>query len=290
MSGTGTSTEGLPTFQSYRQCLKVAVSALLNELGFEAIENAAMETMCEMVQSLIVELGRSSRSFCEVACRAEPLAADVILAMVEMGMSVQGLREHAFRPSRKTVGTPTTATQPRTTSILHTGDRKRMKNIIPDHFPEMPDSHSYIRTPTHKQPVTDYESVREKASSQKRDVERALTRFIAKTGKTHSLFNNDDQNLFPLISCDRVLPDQPIMPPYINALLFKDQIFEEDEREYVQRKRKRRTEKKDIIDDDSDEEGKDEKEKKLNESMSEDPQIDNPYLRVIKMPRQTKRM
>ena len=29
-------------------------------------------------------------------------------------------------------------------------------------MPDMPDSHSYIRTPTHRQPVTDYESVREK--------------------------------------------------------------------------------------------------------------------------------
>ena len=45
------------------------------------------------------------------------------------------------------------------------------------------DSHTYVRMPTHKQPVTDYVGVREKASSQKRDVERALTRFIAKTGK-----------------------------------------------------------------------------------------------------------
>ena len=86
------------------------------------------------------------------------------------------------------------------------------------------DSHTYVRTPTHKQPVTDYVGVREKASSQKRDVERALTRFIAKTGKTHSLFKTDDTNLFPLISCDRLMPDQPALPAYLNALLFKDQV------------------------------------------------------------------
>ena len=82
-----------------------------------------------------------------------------------------------------------------------------------------------MRTPTHKQPVTDYVGVREKASSQKRDVERALTRFIAKTGKTHSLFRTDDTNLFPLISCDRLMPDQPALPAYLNALLFKDQVY-----------------------------------------------------------------
>ena len=87
------------------------------------------------------------------------------------------------------------------------------------------DSHTYVRTPTHKQPVTDYVGVREKASSQKRDVERALTRFIAKTGKTHSLFKTDDTNLFPLISCDRLMPDQPALPAYLNALLFKDQVY-----------------------------------------------------------------
>lgn len=69
---------------------------------------------------------------------------------------------------------------------------------------ELPDSHAYVRTPTHKQPVTDYEGVREKAAGQKRDVERALTRFVAKTGRTHSLFaGGATANAFPLISCDR---------------------------------------------------------------------------------------
>lgn len=86
------------------------------------------------------------------------------------------------------------------------------------------------------QPITDYESVREKAACQKRDVERALTRFIAKTGKTHSLFNVDDTNLFPLISCDANVPDKPLLPAYVNALLFRDQIFEEDEREFAAKK------------------------------------------------------
>lgn len=54
---------------------------------------------------------------------------------------------------------------------------------------------------THKQPVTEYEAIREKAASQKRDIERALTRFIAKTGDTHSLFLTDDNAMFP---CDYI--------------------------------------------------------------------------------------
>lgn len=44
--------------------------------------------------------------------------------------------------------------------------------------------------------MTEYEAIREKAAQQKRDIERALTRFTAKTGKTHSLFK-DDNSMFP---------------------------------------------------------------------------------------------
>lgn len=55
---------------------------------------------------------------------------------------------------------------------------------------------------THKQPVTEYEAIREKVATQKRDIERALTRFIAKTGETHSLFLTEDNSMFP---CEQVV-------------------------------------------------------------------------------------
>lgn len=54
---------------------------------------------------------------------------------------------------------------------------------------------------TFREPVSDYQVVREKAASQRRDVERALTRFMAKTGETQSLFKND-VTAFP---CEREL-------------------------------------------------------------------------------------
>lgn len=53
----------------------------------------------------------------------------------------------------------------------------------------------YIQT--HKQPVTEYEAIREKAANQKKDVEKALTRFLAKTSETHSLFDVEDNQMFP---------------------------------------------------------------------------------------------
>lgn len=44
--------------------------------------------------------------------------------------------------------------------------------------------------------MTEYEAIREKSASQKRDTERALTRFVAKTSDTHSLFLTED-TIFP---------------------------------------------------------------------------------------------
>ena len=64
------------------------------------------------------------------------------------------------------------------------------------------------------------------------------------------------------------------IPPYINAVLFKDQVFEEDEREFLSKKRKN-------FEKEKGEEG--DKKSKLDESFTED--IDNPFLRPVKMPR-----
>ena len=149
----------------FRACLRVAVSSLCTEVGFDCADSTALETMTEMTQSLLVELGRSSRAFCELASRVEPVSADIMLAMVEMGIPVTGLQEYAMRSNRLTLPAPSQTVTAKQTAILHTGNKKRHPIHIPEHLPEMPDSHSYIRTPTHRQPDTDYESVREKAAS-----------------------------------------------------------------------------------------------------------------------------
>ena len=49
---------------------------------------------------------------------------------------------------------------------------------------------------TQREAEGEYATLRERAATQKRDVERALTRYIAKTGDTESLFP-DDPYAFP---------------------------------------------------------------------------------------------
>ncbi len=254
------------TDRSYRRCLSVSTATLLAESGFDSASQAGLETLTEALQSFLCELGRSCRAFTELACRNHPLPADVLLALAEMGFRPEGLSDYAVRPTRRCLAAPSAAQPPRPVAILHTGDRRRHRpgGVVPENFVELPDSHSYVRTPTHKQPVTDYESVRERAAAQKRDVERALTRFVAKTGATHSLFEAEDANLYPLVAPDRVAPDQPVLPAYVSALLFKDQLFEEDESEYAPKKKKE--------DEEEEEDQKKKKSKKEGEKSKEQPQ------------------
>ena len=155
-------------------------------------------------------------------------------------------------------------------------------------------------------------------------MERALSRFIAKTcGKTHSLFTTDDTNLFPLISCADTTVHAEFntnlgadsgetvqVPAYVNALLFRDQIFEEyeykpkkakkDEESETNKKTGNKTPIKDIkkeagepgSDNEKDPtapanetEQEDIKDKvKLEEQCTNRPQI-NPFLRPVRLPR-----
>ena len=70
--------------------------------------------------------------------------------------------------------------------------------------------------------------------------------------------------------------------PYLSAVLFKDQVFEEDEREFEKKKeKKRKSSEKDL-----NEEG--ERKPKLDESYQDQDNPDNPFLRPVKMPRLVK--
>uniref|UniRef100_A0A2K6TD71 Transcription initiation factor TFIID subunit 8 n=1 Tax=Saimiri boliviensis boliviensis TaxID=39432 RepID=A0A2K6TD71_SAIBB len=174
-----------------RRTLQVVVSSLLTEAGFESAEKASVETLTEMLQSYISEIGRSAKSYCEHTARTQPTLSDIVVTLVEMGFNVDTLPAYA----------------------------KRSQRMVITYNPQIHiDSHSHtpgyimLMEPTYREPVSDYQVLREKAASQRRDVERALTRFMAKTGETQSLFK-DDVSTFPLIAA------RPFTIPYLTALL-----------------------------------------------------------------------
>ncbi|EFN80950.1 transcription initiation factor TFIID subunit 8 [Harpegnathos saltator] len=266
------------TVNTRRKILSHVVCSILVECGFDACEKEVVETFTEMLQSFIVETGASARNYCELSGRTEPLIADVILALINMGVKLDNLETYAKRQNRTVLPALQQQTQSKQLNILQAGIKQSHPSHIPNYLPAFPDPHAYIRTPTHKQPVTEYEAIREKAATQKRDIERALTRFIAKTGDTHSLFLTEDNSMFPLISCKSQFPN------YISALLPQDQIFEPDtdfqfESSPVKKKKEQQTE-------ETEEGNQGQNENEQNgETATQQDVIDNPYLRPGKIPK-----
>lgn len=207
----------IPNIDAYRRLLNKAVSQLLLDKGAGLASNQCLETLTQMMQAcwlhyfralrtwatlilffilVIVEIGNSAHNYCELGGRTMPTVGDVSLALINMGINISSLEPYVRRCNHTSIPLPPQQTQQRQLSLLQAGTKASHPHYVPSFFPAMPDPHAYIRTPTHKQPVTEYEAIREKAASQKRDVEKALTKFLCKTSETNNLFPTED-NMFP---------------------------------------------------------------------------------------------
>ncbi|XP_060793345.1 transcription initiation factor TFIID subunit 8 [Neoarius graeffei] len=268
-----------------RRTLQVVVSSLLTECGFESAEKAAVETLTEMMQSYITEVGRCAKASCEHTARSSPTLSDVVITLVEMGFNVDSLPLYAKRSQRMVITAPPVTNSPVIPKALIAGQKRTHPAYIPSHFPEFPDPHTYIKTPTFREPVSDYQVLREKAASQRRDVERALTRFMAKTGETQSLFK-DDVTAFPLIAA------KPSSIPYLSALLPSElelQSLEETDSSEQDDQTDSENNANNINSDDA---GADKENAVLppgggvpSMKNNEENMIDNPYLRPVKKPK-----
>ncbi|XP_011842100.1 PREDICTED: transcription initiation factor TFIID subunit 8 isoform X3 [Mandrillus leucophaeus] len=131
-----------------RRTLQVVVSSLLTEAGFESAEKASVETLTEMLQSYISEIGRSAKSYCEHTARTQPTLSDIVVTLVEMGFNVDTLPAYAKRSQRMVITAPPVTNQPVTPKALTAGQNRPHPPHIPSHFPEFPDPHTYIKTPS----------------------------------------------------------------------------------------------------------------------------------------------
>lgn len=169
---------------------------------------------------VLYEISVTSRSYAELSGRTQCVVGDVVVSLVNLGISLQGITTFGKREGRPTLPNPQQMSQTKQLSLLQAGTKLSHPPHIPHHLPVLPDPHAYIRTPvsckhshvcfvicliivllfqTHKQPVTEYEAIREKAANQKRDIEKALTKFLAKTSETYNLFSSEDASnqMFP---------------------------------------------------------------------------------------------
>uniref|UniRef100_A0A8D0CE26 Transcription initiation factor TFIID subunit 8 n=1 Tax=Scleropages formosus TaxID=113540 RepID=A0A8D0CE26_SCLFO len=102
-SGKTTTSPAENYYLARRRTLQVVVSSLLTECGFESAEKAAVESLTEMIQSYISEVGRSAKSYCEHTARSTPTLSDVVVTLIEMGFNVDTLPTYAKRSQRMVI-------------------------------------------------------------------------------------------------------------------------------------------------------------------------------------------
>ena len=121
-----------------RKLLQASVSAMLLEYGVQSVPNSVIETIVEMVQSIIVELSRSAQSYSELCGRSNPLFVDVYIAMIEMGLNVQDLVAFGRRKTKFHISTPQIQPKQALPKILQVGDKRSLLSYIPDYLPSFP--------------------------------------------------------------------------------------------------------------------------------------------------------
>lgn len=122
-----------------QKCYK-AVSFFLQLLTFsKALRNLSI--------LVLVEVGQSARSFCELSGRTIPVIGDVIVALVNMGISLQGIEAFAKRDGRQIIPMPSQASQQKQLNLLQAGTKSSHPPHMPNYLPSLPDPHAYVRTP-----------------------------------------------------------------------------------------------------------------------------------------------
>lgn len=278
------SQESISHAEVCRKGLNAAVGAICIENGCDFIKKSALETLTEMMQSYMTEVARNTRQYCEVGGRSAPTLCDVQAALADCGFRISELSDYLLHKRRVVLSDPAKSTQTQNPNVLLVGEKRSFPTCVPDNsnYPKFPDPHTYVRTRTGKDPEENYGVLRERGSSQRWDVERALTKFIAKTGRNHPLLP-DDKTAFPLIAAT------PPIITYQSALLPYDNDIGDNSP-----KLKREASQNEPDGDKEDVEGQTaawNKKNDQNSGRNSEPQenIHNPYLRPPKMPKLKKR-
>ncbi|XP_078368827.1 transcription initiation factor TFIID subunit 8-like [Oculina patagonica] len=183
-----------------RRLLEISICALLREQGFSSASKIALETLTEMLQSYLSELGHSCKLSCELSARVKPTLSDVKVALIDMGADLDSLPSYGKRANRIHVNNPLKSRIVPTPKSLAAGTRQTRPAHIPAHLPPLPDPHSYIKTPAHRQSSKEYQAVREKYAAQRKEIEEGLSKFLAKTAELSSgICEGLDAPSFPLL-------------------------------------------------------------------------------------------
>ncbi|KAI6164963.1 hypothetical protein EDD17DRAFT_1754804 [Pisolithus thermaeus] len=138
-----------------KQMQKLIVSQL-QQSQFDAIEPQALARLELEVVAFVQRLYEGAHDYANLACRASPVAMDVLAACDAQGVRVNDL--HAIATTSKSTAPPMGTFEPppprpRSPDLLPSDDEGATPALsttlrqIPSNFPPLPPKHSYLKTP-----------------------------------------------------------------------------------------------------------------------------------------------
>jgi transcription initiation factor TFIID subunit 8 len=167
-----------------RELVKVVIAQITQALGFHAIQQSASESLADILQLYIEEIGYSSHLYAEQASRIESNFYDISQTFQDLGVSIQDLYTFQTQadeipfakavppfplPRKEGTTTPSTA-EPAPVSETQAAPPAH----IPPFLPPFPALHTYSRTPIFPEVITDPRALRRAKGKQKRQLERSL--------------------------------------------------------------------------------------------------------------------
>ena len=176
-----------------RKLLKHCCAAICYETGAHLVKVNVFTLLTELLDTFLSEVALESKRYAELAGRSAPIPADVLTALIDMGMEMQPLMDYCQQPRRVFLPAPPVDNTPDfvVDQAFAPELPKQRPGYVPDHMPQFPPPHTYIKNATEPTPNLSYMLVRERLASQRRSVERALVKLLA-ASKMRALENASD--------------------------------------------------------------------------------------------------
>mmetsp|Transcript_8296 Transcript_8296/g.21201 ORF Transcript_8296/g.21201 Transcript_8296/m.21201 type:complete len:343 (+) Transcript_8296:89-1117(+) len=160
-----------------RAVARVAAAQLAEAAGYEAVQESAVDMVAELAVRYLSELAAASHSYAELAGRTDTNAGDVLLAMEELGVSYDKLRQFLDTqeeiPFAHVLPRYPISAQPRHAPTFEEKGEAPPPHV-PAFFPAFPDPHTYQSTAVFPARKQDKAAVRKKQAKGRQAAERAL--------------------------------------------------------------------------------------------------------------------
>eukprot|EP01119_Soliformovum_irregulare_P023754 TRINITY_DN8369_c0_g1_i1.p1 TRINITY_DN8369_c0_g1~~TRINITY_DN8369_c0_g1_i1.p1 ORF type:complete len:314 (-),score=79.54 TRINITY_DN8369_c0_g1_i1:19-960(-) len=177
--------------QYARELTKVAVAQICKDLNFDSISQSSCDTLADLLQRFIEEIGFRSHTLSELAGRTQTNFHDVRSVMKEMGFSIDDLFTYASLaeelPFRKPV--PAFPLNKSQTEVdkdekdeVEAAHKPQHPPHIPQYLPAFPLAHTYVRSQVQEEKVGDAKAIRKSKNKEKRQMETTLARLTEKLG------------------------------------------------------------------------------------------------------------